>query len=188
MRFGSFVAIASLGVALFGCSSVGSSAVSTGGMPPRPNVGPVRVYAIAPPPDTRVVGFVEVHAIQDEANLETLMPVFLRRVRELGGSGGVVDHVLTGYEWRTEMRYESFAYPCGYRATCYGSHLVPFTYEVRFLTIQGRAIVPAAAPNAKPMPAPAPAPTPNAGPPPAPMPTAMPKPNPNAPVPSGDSI
>jgi len=117
----------------------------------------VRVYAIAPPPNTRVVGFVEVHAVQDEANIQTLMPVFIRRVAQLGGSGGVVDHVLTGYEWRTEMRYESFAYPCGFRATCYGSHLVPYTYEVRFLTIQGRAIVPTDAT------APAPAPAPKTG-------------------------
>ena len=157
MRFSILAAVASL-VFAAGCSSVGSSAVSTGGMPPRPNVGPVRVYAIGAPPSTRVVGFVEVHAVQDEANIQTLMPVFLRRVRELGGSGGVVDHVLTGYEWRTEMRYESFAYPCGYRATCYGTHLVPFTYEVRYLTIQGRAIVPETAPAHAPAPAPAPAP------------------------------
>jgi len=162
------VASAALLALVAGCSSVGSSAVRTDGMPPRANVGPVRVYAIAPPPDTRVVGVVEVHAIQDEANIQTLMPVFLRRVRELGGSGGVVDHVLTGYEWRTEMRYESFAYPCGYRATCYGTHLVPFTYEVRYLTIQGRAIVPAPAP--------------------APFPTTTPKSSPNQPVPSGDSL
>jgi hypothetical protein len=183
MRIAPLLAIASLAFAA-GCSSVGSSAVPTGGMAPRPNVGPVRVYAIAPPPQTRVVGFVEVHAVQDEANIQTLMPVFLRRVRELGGSGGVVDHVLTGYEWRTEMRYESFAYPCGYRATCYGTHLVPFTYEVRYLTIQGRAIVPANAPGPAAAPAPAPAPAP----PPAPAPAPAPKPNPNAPVPSGDSI
>jgi hypothetical protein len=158
MRF-ALLAAASLAISCgIGCSSVGSSALRTDGMPPRANMGPVRVYAIAPPPNTRVVGVVEVHAVQDEANLQTLMPVFLRRVRELGGSGGVVDHVLTGYEWRTEMRYESFAYRCGYRATCYGSHLVPFTYEVRYLTIQGRAIVPAAAPAAAPAPGPAPEP------------------------------
>ena len=125
-----------------GCSSVGSSAVRTDGLAPRAQVGPVRVYAIAAPPGARVIGVVEVHAINEEANIEKLMPVFLTRVAQLGGSGGVVDHVLTGYEWRTEMRMESYSYPCGYRGTCMSSRMVPYTYEVRFLTIQGRALVP----------------------------------------------
>ena len=146
-----------------GCSTVGSSAVRTDGMAPRANVGAVRVYGITEPANVRVIGMVEVHAIQQEANLETLMPVFIHRVALLGGTGGVVDHVLTGYEWRTEMRMESYAFPCGYRMTCYSSHLVPYTYEVRFLTIQGRAIVPAGS-APMPMPGPGPAPPPPPGP------------------------
>jgi hypothetical protein len=135
-----------LAAATVGCSSVGSSAVRTDGAIPRANVGGVRVYGVTQPANTRVIGVVEVHAIQDEANLETLMPVFVQRVAQLGGTGGVIDNVLTGYEWRTEMRMESYSYPCGFRHTCFSSRMMPYTYEVRFLTIQGRAIVPQGAP------------------------------------------
>jgi hypothetical protein len=169
MRFPSSLRFLALGASLavapvtFGCSSVGSSAVRTDGMMPRANVGGVRVYGITQPANTRVIGVVEVHAVQDEANLETLMPVFIQRVAQLGGTGGVIDNVLTGYEWRTEMRMESYSYPCGFRHTCFSSRMMPYTYEVRFLTIQGRAIVPEGAPMlpaAQPFPKPSPAPPP----------------------------
>ena len=142
-----FVASVFIGALGLGCTSVGSSAVRTDGMPARPQVGAVRIYGITQPSGTRVIGIVEVHAIQEEANIEVLIPTFTRRVAELGGTGGVIDNVLTGFEMRTEMRMQSYSYPCGYRHTCWGSRMVPYTYEVRFLTIQGRAIVPDSAPR-----------------------------------------
>ena len=156
-----FLALGALALsALGGCSSVGSSAVRTDGMMPRANVGGVRVYGVTQPGNTRVIGMVEVHAVQDEANLETLMPVFIQRVAQLGGTGGVIDNVLTGYEWRTEMRMESYSYPCGFRHSCFGSRMMPYTYEVRYLTIQGRAIVPEDAPLPGPPPQKFPSPPP----------------------------
>ena len=169
MRFPSLARLAPVALALScaastACSSVGSSAVRTDGMMPRPNVGGVRVYGITQPANTRVIGQVEVHAIQEEANLETLMPVFIQRVAQLGGTGGVIDNVLTGYEWRTEMRMETYSYPCGMRHSCFSSRMMPYTYEVRFLTIQGRAIVPESAPL-PPQPQPFPQPPPPAPPP-----------------------
>jgi len=92
-----------------GCSSVGSSAVRTDGAYSHKHHGPVRIYAVVPPGGVRVIGMVEVHAINQEANFETLMPVFMKRVADIGGTGGVVDHVNTQYEVRTEYRTETYA-------------------------------------------------------------------------------
>ena len=168
-------AAALLALGALGCSSVHSSAVRTDGMSAQRNVGAIRLYGVQQPGNTRVVGMVEVHAVNEEANIETLMPVFMQRVAELGGSGGVVDHVDTGYEWRTEMHMETYAYPCG-RTTCYSSHLVPYTYEVRFLTISGRALLPADAAGPPSAPPATTAPPSTAPPPPTmPPPIAPPK-------------
>jgi hypothetical protein len=125
-----------------GCTSVGGSAVRTDGGWAQKNMGAVRIYAVIPPNAVRVIGFVEVHAVNEEANFETLMPAFTRRVAEIGGSGGIVDHVQTGYEMRTEYRTESYQVPCGYKSTCWTTRVVPYTYQVRILSIQGRALLP----------------------------------------------
>ena len=146
-----------------GCSSVGSSAVRTDGAHTGRHVGAVRVYAIMPPDGVRVVGVVEVHAMNEEANVETLMPVFMKRVADIGGTGAVVDQLQTHYEIRTEYRHESYSYPCGYRQTCWGTRIVPYQHQVRILSIQGRAILPLDAPGppaVTPSPTPAPAPAP----------------------------
>lgn len=183
-------------LAAFGCSSVGSSAVRTDGGFVQKNFGEVRIYAVTPPQGTRVIGFIEVHAVNAEANVERLMPVFKKRVADIGGSGGVVDHVLTGYELRTDYRVEHYSYPCGYRGTCWSTRVVPYTYEIRILSIQGRALLPLDAPGpaavpdqgpAAPIapgkvlpPATRPDETPVAPPPPAqPIPSAPPAPAPN---------
>lgn len=154
MRVSSWI----LGLAMLagvGCSSVGSSAVRTDGVVTGRHMGAVRVYAVMPPNGVRVVGVVEVHAVNEEANFEQLMPVFMKRVADIGGTGGVVDQVLTHYEIRTEYRTESYSYPCGYRQTCWGTRVVPYQYQVRILSIQGRALVPTEAPAAPAPPAPA---------------------------------
>jgi hypothetical protein len=148
-----------------GCTSVGSSAIRTDGALSGRHVGAVRVYAIVPPQGVRVIGVVEVHAVNEEANVETLMPVFMKRVADIGGTGGVVDQLQTHYELRTEFRQESYSYPCGHRQTCWGTRLVPYQHLVRILSIQGRALLPAdpasdnALPASAPTTAPASAPT-----------------------------
>lgn len=147
-----------------GCSSVGSSAIRTDGVNSGRHVGAVRVYAIMPPEGAKVIGVIEVHALNEEANVETLMPVFMRRVADIGGTGAVVDGLHTHYEMRTEYRQESYSYPCGHKQTCWNTRMVPYQYQVRILSIQGRAIVPSNAP------APAPAPVPSAAPTAAPAP------------------
>ncbi|GAC1353114.1 MAG: hypothetical protein NVSMB1_23100 [Polyangiales bacterium] len=137
----------------------------TDGLPSQRNIGAVRVYAVSMPSGARVIGVIEVHAINDEANVERLMPTFMKRVADLGGSGAMVDAVVTHYEERTGMRVESYAFPCGRGQTCWGSRFVPYVYTVRLLSIQGRALVPdnANARDAIPS-APPSTPTPNAPP------------------------
>lgn len=138
------------------CSSVGSSAVRTdGGWTPRHH-GPVRIYAVAPPSGVRVIGMVEVHAVNQEANVETLMPLFMKRVADIGGTGGVVDRLNTHYEIRTEYRTESYAIPCGHGRTCWSTRIVPYQYQIRLLRIEGRALLPVDAVDAVDAPRPTP--------------------------------
>jgi hypothetical protein len=142
-----------------GCSSVGSSAVRTDGGWTQKHLGAVRIYAVIPPQGVRVIGQVEVHALNQEANFERLMPLFMKRVADIGGTGGIVDRVNTHYEIRTEYRTESYAVPCGYRSTCWQTRIVPYQYQVRILVIEGRALLPIDAPgppamNTQPAPAP----------------------------------
>lgn len=136
------IAIGAIGAFATACSSVGSSAVRVDGGLPQRHLGAVRIYALTPPPNVRVVGVVEVHAVNDEANVEKLMPVFMRRVADIGATGGVIDQVVTRFELRTEMRPVSYSYPCGFRHTCWGTRFEPYTYTLRTLSIQGRAILP----------------------------------------------
>ena len=125
-----------------GCTSVSSSAIRTDGLTPRRHIGAVRIYAVVPPVNVRVVGVVEVHAVNEEANVERLVPEFMRRVAELGGTGAVIDHVTTTFEVRNEVRAESYAYSCGFRQSCWGTRFVPYSVTIRVLRIDGRAIVP----------------------------------------------
>jgi hypothetical protein len=114
LRFATLATALALQLTL-GCSSVGSSAVRTDGAWTPKHRGAVRVYAVAIPPGVRVIGMVEVHAVNQEANFETLLPVFMKRVADIGGTGGVIDRVDTHYEMRLEYRTEQFAVPCGHR-------------------------------------------------------------------------
>lgn len=155
-----------------GCSSVGSSAVRTDGGFAGRHMGAVRVYAVVPPNGVRVIGLVEVHAVNEEANVETLMPVFMKRVADIGGTGGVIDDVQTHFEMRTEWRTEHYSYPCGYRSTCWSTRVVPYTYQIRMLRITGRALLPLDAPGPPAMVAPPPGSSPGAPPTTAPPPKA----------------
>lgn len=170
--------VAALGLAsATGCTSVSSSAVRTDGGYARKHLGPVRIYAVVPPEGARVIGMIEVHAVNEEANVERLMPEFVRRVAELGGTGGVIDQVQTHYEMRTEYRTESYAVPCGRGSTCWSTRIVPYTYQIRVLSIQGRALLPAdapAPPGAAPYPSIPPPSVPGGPPPSPPAPTPAP--------------
>jgi len=131
--------ILAFALASVGCSSIASSAIATG---PRraPYAGPVRVVTSGQPVTGADLGIVEAHAAQTEANVETLVPVFVARVARLGGNVAVIDHVEARFDLLERMHAESYSYPCGFHATCVGTRWYPVHEEVMVLSMQGRAV------------------------------------------------
>jgi len=59
----------------------------------------------------------------------------MRRVADIGGTGAVIDKVLTRFETRTEMQRQLLV-SCGFRHTCWGTRFEPYTYTLRILSIE----------------------------------------------------
>jgi hypothetical protein len=136
-----------LAIAFFlgGCSTVRGSAVQTGSMRRAPYAGPVAIYNAVPPPPGTELGVVDVRAAESEANVETLVPIFVRRVADLGGNVAVIDSVRATFEFVPRPYAETFLYPCGFNATCVGTRHNVIVDEVIMVHIHGRALsVPAA--------------------------------------------
>jgi hypothetical protein len=130
-----------------GCSSVRASAVATGPVRLPPRLGPVAVYAAGYPAGGVDLGVVEARATQNEANVETLLPVFVRKVAQLGGNAAVIEHVDAHFDLAVHMHVESYSYPCGYY-TCVGTRAYPIEGEVMTLVMRGHAVSVGAAPRA----------------------------------------
>ncbi len=142
-----------------GCSSVGGSAIRTGPHVP-PYSGPVAVFAGGMRPQGRDLGLVEVHASQSEGTLETLFPLFVKKVASIGGDAAVIDGVRASFQIVTRSRAESYSFGCGYNAVCVGTRSTPAADEVMTVTMYGRAVAmrEPAPTNAAPKEAPAAAP------------------------------
>jgi hypothetical protein len=121
-----------------GCSSVGGSAIHTGPLRLPPRAGPVAIYVAGHPSQGQDLGVVEVHAAQNEANVETLLPVFAQKVAQLGGNTAIIERISAQFEMQTQMQMESYAYPCGYY-TCVGTRSYPVYIETMVLRMAGRA-------------------------------------------------
>jgi len=126
-------------VALTGCSSVGGSAIRTGPLHLPPYRGPVAVFAGGLRPSGQDLGLVEVHASQSEATVDTLFPLFVKRVASLGGDAAVIDGVRASFAIVTRPRAESYSYGCGYNSVCVGTRVTPMADEVMTVTMYGRA-------------------------------------------------
>ncbi|HEY8039386.1 MAG TPA: hypothetical protein VIF15_06310 [Polyangiaceae bacterium] len=122
-----------------GCSSVGSSAVRTGGASMPAYSGPVGVYAATVPTQGTELGVVEVHAVNSEGVLETLVPLFVKRVAQLGGNAAIIDGVRAHFEIVAHPYTETFTYPCGWGAMCIGTRVYAVNDEVMVVTVRGRA-------------------------------------------------
>lgn len=169
MRLGLF-ALAML--ALAGCSTVGGSALRTGPVQLPAYSGPVAIYATGqPPPGAVDLGVVEVHAAQQEATVDTLLPQFLRKVAEIGGNVAVIDGVRARFEVAGRMHVETFYYTCGMGTTCAGTRVYSTDDELMIVSMFGHAmstqvpageapLIPAEPPPPPPPPEPAPAPAP----------------------------
>jgi hypothetical protein len=133
------LALASVVAFACGCSSVGSSAVRTGPASLPPYAGPVAIFAASQPTDGTELGVVEVHAINLEATIETLVPLFVQRVAQLGGNAAVIDDVGTHFQIVPRPYTETYTYPCGFGAMCIGTRTYVVSDEVMLVTVRGRA-------------------------------------------------
>jgi hypothetical protein len=123
-----------------GCSSVRGTAIPTGAHRYAPYAGPVAIYAAGnAPPNTTDLGVVEVHATNQEATIDTLFPIFVQKVAQLGGNAAVLDRISARFDMVPYGHWETFYYPCGY-ATCSGMRYMSARDEVMVVSMHGRAL------------------------------------------------
>jgi hypothetical protein len=177
MRAGSIAATALVALALGGCSSVGGSAIRTGAVQLPAYSGPVAIYAMGTPPAGAVdLGVVEVHAAQQEATVDTLLPQFVQKVAQIGGNVAVIEGIRARFDIVGRMHVETFYYTCGMGATCAGQRVYSANDELMIVSILGRAMTTnAPALEGPPLIPPGPPPPP---PPPPPNPEPEPEPEP----------
>jgi hypothetical protein len=126
---------------LVGCSSLGGSAIRTGPVQLPSYVGPVAIYSAHQTPEGAVdLGVVEVHALQQEATVETLLPQFLRKVADIGGNIAVIDGVRARFELAGRSHVETFYYTCTMGAACGGTRVYSTTDEIMLVSMFGRAM------------------------------------------------
>jgi hypothetical protein len=143
-------------LAATGCSSVGASAVRTGPLRLPPHVGAVALYSAGEPVSGADLGIVEVHAAQSEATIDTLLPLFVQKVAQIGGNAAVIETVRARFEIVTHPQIETYTYACGYNATCTGTRTYAVNDEVMVVTIRGHAVRTGAIPLEAPPPQEAP--------------------------------
>ena len=140
VRVGVVLAVAALGLGSAGCSSIGGSAIRTGPVQLPAYAGPVAIYSTGQaPPGAVDLGVVEVHASQQEATVDTLLPQFVRKVAQIGGNVAVVDGIRARFELVGRTHVETFYYTCGLGATCAGTRVYAANDEVMVVSIFGRA-------------------------------------------------
>jgi hypothetical protein len=169
-------AVVLFGLSLAGCSSVGGSAIRTGPVQLPAYSGPVAIYSTGTPPQGAVdLGVVEVHAAQQEATVDTLLPQFVARVAQIGGNVAVIEGIRARFEMMGRTHVETFYYTCGAGFTCAGTRVYAANDEMMIVSIFGRAMTTnAPAPSGPPLIPPGPPPPP---PPPAEPPPAAPSPS-----------
>jgi hypothetical protein len=155
-----------------GCSSMGGSAIRTGPTQMPAYNGPVAIYSTGqPPPGAVDLGVVEVHAAQQEATIDELLPQFVKKVAVIGGNVAVVDGIRARFELAARTHLETYYYTgtgaggCPMGATCAGTRAYAANDELMIVSIFGRAFTTQAQP---PPPPGADAPLLPPGPPPAP--------------------
>src|SRR3954464_10646098 len=126
--------------ASMGCSSIGGSAIRTGPVQLPAYAGPVAIYSTGQsPPGAVDLGVVEVHAAQQEASVDILMPQFVHKVAQIGGNVAVVDGIRARFELVGRSHVETFYYTCNMGATCAGTRVYAANDEVMIVSVFGRA-------------------------------------------------
>lgn len=161
---GTALLVSALASGFVGCSSVGGSAIRTGPVQLPAYAGPVAIYALGKPPAGAVdLGIVEVHAAQQEATVDTLLPQFVRKVAQIGGNAAIIEGTRARFEIAGRTHVETFYYTCGLGATCAGSRVYATNEEIMIVSMFGRAMTtqlagssePPLLPQGEPEPAPA---------------------------------
>ena len=135
-----FAWVAAAALAATGCSSVEASAIRTGGVYQPAYTGAVAVYASGKvPAQAADLGVVEVHGSQEEAEIGTLFPTFIKKVAAIGGNVAIVDGVTGRFEMVTRPYTESYYYACGMRGSCLGTRVYAVNDEVLTVSIYGHA-------------------------------------------------
>ncbi len=169
---------------LAGCSSVGGSAIRTGPTQLPSYAGPVAIYSMGQaPPGAVDLGVVEVHAFQQEATVDVLLPQFVRKVAQIGGNVALIEGVRARFDLAGRTHVETFYYTCGLGATCAGTRVYSTNDEIMIVSMFGRAMTTQMPGAEAPLIPPGPQPAPDATPlmpesdtplPPEPAPTAAP--------------
>lgn len=128
-------------LAIGGCSSVGGSAIRTGPTQMPSYAGPVAIHPMGEPPAGALdLGVVEVHAAQQEATVDTLLPQFVRKVAQIGGNVAVIEGIRARFELAGRNHVETFYYTCGTGMTCAGQRVYSTNDEVMVVSMFGRAM------------------------------------------------
>lgn len=187
MARGLRTAVLPIAFAVAGCSSVGGSAIRTGPVQLPAYAGPVAIYAMGqPPPGAVDLGVVEVHAAQQEATIDTLLPQFVRKVAQIGGNVAVIEGTRARFELAGRNHVETFYYTCGLGATCAGTRVYSTNDEIMVVSMFGRAMTTQVPGTSGPPLIPPGPPPPAEAAPPAPAPAPEPEAPKGAPPTSGD--
>lgn len=126
---------------LGGCSSAGGSAIRTGPLQLPAYSGPVAVYATGrAPPGAVDLGVVEVHAAQQDATVDMLLPQFVAKVAQIGGNVAVIDAVRAKFDVTGRVHVEPFYYACPAGGACGGTRVYHTSDELMLVTMIGRAM------------------------------------------------
>ncbi|RYG63296.1 hypothetical protein EON77_21110, partial [bacterium] len=108
--FARFVTPALLASALTtGCSAPTSMAIPTGAVRLPPRSGGVAIFASSKPVGTEL-GIVEVKGFGHESSVDELLPIFVRRVADLGGNAAVIEGVRARFNLVQRPYFETFYY------------------------------------------------------------------------------
>ena len=130
-----------LALSLAACSSVGGSAVRTGPLAMPAYAGPVSIYAVGKaPPGAVDLGLIEVHAAQQEATVDTLLPQFVRKVADIGGNVAVIEGVRARFELIGRSHAETYYGACRMGPACSSTRVYATDDELMIVTMIGHAM------------------------------------------------
>ena len=78
--------------------------------------------------------------MQQEATVDTLLPMFLQKVASIGGNVAVIEGTRARFELAGRTQVEQFYYSCAVGRTCSGTRVYSTNDELMVLSMFGRAM------------------------------------------------